>query len=171
LKDIYISSVDGTDFNTDPMESLIQQKQASIIRRQMESKDIVILVEHCHECTQHNSMSLRHDPKKYFDLAKMIMRETARTVHACSLNARCGVVRMPISNSARVGAFEVALLYKDNRDIFFFETIHSKLESQFWPDRDALVKRLLQFIISQKIAKHERVEKHEYDKLDPYPIG
>ena len=153
----------------------MKQKNASDIRDQMSPKDIVILVEHCHSCDDerkgHNSQSLRHNPRLYFDKAKMLMREAARAIHACSLNARCGVVRMPITSSSRLGAFEVVVIYKDHSGHIHHEILASKLESSFWPNKDMVVKNLIDFICGQNIAKYGGDIDRSYNKSGSFPIG
>jgi hypothetical protein len=46
----------------------------------LEQLDLVIAVEHCHNCEHHN-MTLRHDPKEYLLNADTILRALAETVH------------------------------------------------------------------------------------------
>ena len=69
---------------------------------QMDTSDLVIIVEHCCGCESHN-ISLRHDESKYVELADNMLAVAAKTLHGLGLNLRVGVLRHPTKNPKRIG--------------------------------------------------------------------
>ncbi len=71
--------------------------------------DVFIEVEHCCDCHYHNDMTLRHDPKKYIQVANNIIHGLVKAIASNNFAVRVFAMRSKISSQKRVGALEVTL--------------------------------------------------------------
>eukprot|EP01041_Mallomonas_annulata_P014260 gene14260-30338_t len=143
----------------------------------MNKGDLIIFVEHCCNCSTHDS-SLRHDERKYFDLANAVLRSLARVVHLHKLNIRLGVIRL-IPSEKRVGAFEVGALYRSPTSGVVFGDLHSKLETNKWPKLDPLKVKLKAFLygagipilLNRDVSSYSSKNTDGMKGIDSYPVG
>lgn len=71
--------------------------------------DVMIEVEHCCDCHLHNDQSLRHDPKKYVQVANAILYSLIKVVASSKLAVRLYALRSKTMSEKRVGALEVTV--------------------------------------------------------------
>eukprot|EP01041_Mallomonas_annulata_P013344 gene13344-28269_t len=145
----------------------------------MNKGDLIIFVEHCCNCSTHDS-SLRHNERKYFDLANAVLRTLAQMVHLHKLNIRLGVIRL-IPSEKRVGAFEVGALYRSPTSGVVFGDLHSKLECKNWPKIEPLKVKLKAFLygagipilLSSRDVLTTTTPKNTdgIEGIDSYPVG
>lgn len=125
------------DDKNDDIPTMIRGK----LLKSMEPSDVVIVVEHCCDCSKHRG-TVRHDPFKYKSVANSITKYLAETVHSCCLNVRLGVMQYALRKSNRLGALEIYLFYKGPNGAFEMKELHSKIASNFWPSTSLMGKRL-----------------------------
>ena len=141
----------------------------------LQISDMVVMIEHCCNCSQHSGMSLRHDPKKYEQWATFFLRNLSMLLHSFRLNVRLGVLRVPFTSVSRVGAFEIFLLYRNHEGEILHSILHSKLVTTRWPSILVLEKKLKDFLVQSAVPLYSD-ESGEYmsfgqDGLKSYPIG
>lgn len=130
----------------------------AIVRRQLEAHlkykcnlkpgEALILVEHCHQCEEHNTISLRHDEQKY----KITWCAVQDEVKLQYPTLGCYPMACCLSRGAkRIGAFEVYLCCKSPALLsgavelqggYVVKCLFSKLKGQFWPEPKYLTARL-----------------------------
>ena len=80
--------------------------------------DVIIAVEHCFDCEQHSTQSLRHDPKKYVQMANDMLYSVIELISSSNVNQATGDDSFPVrlfcmrvkpTSSERLGAFEVTV--------------------------------------------------------------
>lgn len=118
---------------------------------ELNSGDMVIIVEHCCDCHKHNT-TVRHDAIRYLQLGNEILKHLGNVVFTSCLNIRFGVVREPISDISRIGAFEITIVYKahNGSQVERYE-LYSKLRTRMWPCVALLEKRLKDFFQSYHV--------------------
>lgn len=150
----------------------------------MQERDIIISIEHCHNCQAHNS-TLRHDEAAYENQANSMLKNLAQIVHSCCVAVRVGVVRFKANITSkckysdantRIGAFEIQVAYKSLTGKIYPELLHSKLISRNWPSKSVLEKRLKTYLSKLQIPTFAYNENMEYEGqdsegLDAYPVG
>lgn len=139
--DIFLVSGGDCSIALEPPQSKLLQ----ILHKSLDKSDLVLVVEHCCNCKQHNS-SLRHNQQKYVQVANDLLRQLGQHVHSRFMNIRLGVMRFPIINPTRIGAFEVYVAYRTQHGDLDFRELHSKIQSKFWPSYNILEKRLNSFM-------------------------
>ena len=106
--------------------------------RKLGNLDLVISIEHCHNCEFHN-ISLRHDPEEYITSADSFLRALSKVAHESKLCARVGVTRFKANITpkskisdvdSRIGAFEIQVAYRSQTGFVHVEVLHSKLTSR-----------------------------------------
>ena len=156
----------------------------------MEENDLIISVEHCHDCSHHN-ISLRHDPKEYQEKALKFVKQLANEIFNGNYCVRLGICVVPAilkhnhkggneleTASNRIGAFEVQIAYKSpiSKDIEI-DILYSKLQTRRWPSKSVIEKRLNSFISKNHIPvmKPSMCEHIDFEmKMDDgysYPKG
>ena len=160
--------------NIPPLKS---EDYLSYVGNIIESSDFVITIEHCHECELHNSLSLRHDPNKYLNLANHYLRLISSLIHSFSLTVRLGVVRVPIISLEHVGAFEINVLYRNKEGILKVSCLHSKLKLLQWPSKSKVEDNLKIFLSDARLTVYES-NYSTYSgtctnnaTFKPYPVG
>jgi hypothetical protein len=128
----------------------------------MEESDLIISVEYCHDCKNHN-MTLRHDPKEYFEKALKMAKQLANDIFNGDYCVRLGICVVPAdlkahlcqpadNTASRIGAFEVQISYKSplthDTDI---DLLYSKLQTRRWPSKSVIEKRLNSFLAKNNI--------------------
>lgn len=71
--------------------------------------DVLIEVEHCCDCQYHNDMTLRHDPKKYIQVANNIIHGLVKAIASNNFSVRVFAMRSKITSQRRIGALEVTI--------------------------------------------------------------
>ena len=80
--------------------------------------DVIVIVEHCCDCEQHCTQSLRHDPKKYVQMANDVLYSIIEFVSSSSVSGSNGDDHCPVRlfcmrtkplTADRIGAFEVTV--------------------------------------------------------------
>ena len=73
--------------------------------------DVIIAVEHCTDCEQHNKQSLRHDPAKYVKIANDVLFTLIKAVVDSKLAVRLYALRVkPLGGGKdRLGAMEITV--------------------------------------------------------------
>ena len=80
--------------------------------------DVIVIVEHCCDCEQHCTQSLRHDPKKYVQMANDVLYSIIEFVSSSSVSGSNGddhysvrlfCMRTKPLTADRIGAFEVTV--------------------------------------------------------------
>lgn len=166
--------------------------------------DMLISIEHCHQCEQHSKV-LRHQAIEYHQQAIDIFRTLLYSIYSLTMPVRVGIIKFqadlslaqhnlnqPTTNlekPSRIGAFEVQIAYKDQKNQIRVHLLHSKLSTQKWPSKNVIKKRLLSFVTSCNIPTISRdlipsflfssatsdfsTEDVSYgnDSIEPYPIG
>jgi hypothetical protein len=150
----------------------------------MQARDIIISIEHCHNCQAHNS-TLRHDEGAYENQANSMLKNLAQIVHSCNYAVRVGVVRFKANITSkckhsdantRIGAFEIQIAYKGLTGESHPELLHSKLVSRNWPSKSVLEKRIKSYLSKLNIPEFAYNENMDYegqgnDGIETYPIG
>lgn len=77
--------------------------------------DVIIAVEHCCDCENHNNQSLRHDSKKYVAMANSVLYTLIKTVVDSRYAVRVFAFRLMPTSKARLGALEVTMSVNINR--------------------------------------------------------
>jgi hypothetical protein len=125
-----------------------EQKRKNSIEYRLESYlemwDVVICIEHCHNCDNHGA-SLRHNAAKYVDNAILFQKHISRVIFNCGYSIRVGVVRLHLTNESRIGAFEVDI-YCRSRLTYAHAVLHSKLLTLQWPTKRSIETELLSFL-------------------------
>eukprot|EP00904_Undaria_pinnatifida_P012546 jgi/Undpi1/8421/HiC_scaffold_25.g10889.m1 len=111
----------------------------------IESGDVVVTVEHCHECHGHR-MTTRHDPEVYLrhaNAVKELLIESLRrapirlavVLKRADLQSEPAVGGGGVKLPRRVGAFEVQVAARHPREAkpVQAQVVHSKLASGRWP--------------------------------------
>ena len=104
---------------------------------EMSSYDMIICVEHCCNCTQHN-LTTRHCEAKYVEYANLILHSISDFILEYNLNVRVGILRLPIQSIDRIGALEITLYYQTITKEIMNQIIYSKLLSNTWPSVTAI---------------------------------
>jgi Ca2+-binding EF-hand superfamily protein len=176
--------------------------------RYLVSYDLLISIEHCHHCEQHSKV-LRHQSIEYHQHALDIFRTLLYAIYSLTLPLRVGIVKFQADltshhngsldptavtglseTPSRIGAFEVQIAYKDQKNQLHVNLLHSKLSTQKWPSKNVIKKRLLSFITSCNIPtiSRDRIPSYlftsssspefsledisyDHDGLDSYPVG
>jgi hypothetical protein len=152
--------------------------------RRLHKRDLVITIEHCHSCCEHDS-NTRHVASKYTTMADYTLKMIAEICHEMCLSVRVGVFRFKarivlapgeVDSDSRIGAFEVQAAYRDSYDEIHYEILHSKLATTYWPSRSALVRKMEAFVEKADMHKHIRSRSaqwmdHGDDGLKIYPVG
>jgi hypothetical protein len=141
----------------------------------METLDIVISAEHCHNCTHHTT-TLRHKASEYVSHATIALQHLTHIVHSLRPCARVGVVRFSIADPGRLGALEVQVAFRNSRGDILKKVIFSKLQAQRWPTKSTLEKRFTSFYhtlgIQQTSDSHgELYDTYSDDVMGRYPVG
>ena len=134
--------------------------------------DFIIAVEHCCEC-HHHSM-FRHNEVEYLSLANNLLREYAELAFEFSVNARFGVLRIPSRSVARIGAFEIIAIYKNNENKLNYKILHSKLQTSMWPSADHIQYGFQIFLESIRITlfdPHEEFLSAYSKSFKACPVG
>ena len=80
--------------------------------------DVIVIVEHCCDCEQHCTQSLRHDAKKYVQMANDVLYSIIEFISSSSVNGSSGDDHYPVRlfcmrtrplTADRIGAFEVTV--------------------------------------------------------------
>ena len=80
--------------------------------------DVIVIVEHCCDCEQHCTQSLRHDAKKYVQMANDVLYSIIEFISSSSVNSSSGDDHYPVRlfcmrtrplTADRIGAFEVTV--------------------------------------------------------------
>ena len=80
--------------------------------------DVIVIVEHCCDCEQHCTQSLRHDSKKYVQMANDVLYSIIEFISSSSVNSPSGDDHYPVRlfcmrtkplTPDRIGAFEVTV--------------------------------------------------------------
>mmetsp|Transcript_10570 Transcript_10570/g.17793 ORF Transcript_10570/g.17793 Transcript_10570/m.17793 type:complete len:340 (+) Transcript_10570:695-1714(+) len=157
--------------------------------QKLEERDLVISIEHCHNC-QHHNVTTRHKPDEYLRNCSVFLKILAQIAHECGVCARVGVTRIKAhvtpksslsDHDSRIGAFEIQAAYRPPKGGKVIPvTLHSKLATRRWPAKSVLEKRFRAFISKAKVtismeeadphAKAEDVPMAE-DSALPYPVG
>jgi hypothetical protein len=148
--------------------------------RHLTPRDLVISVEHCHSCQDHHPFPSshpssgtlsgpHHDPAEYLEVADEILRYLSHFIHSMAPAIRLGVVRFPTKLSPpepsggaasgtgtgscqqRIGALEVQIGYKKENGEVCAELIYSKLNTNQWPSKSVLMKRLQRLLARYQI--------------------
>jgi hypothetical protein len=147
--------------------------------RGLEPLDLVISVEHCHDCENH-SITTWHDADEYVNVAHHTLKHLAEYVHSQCLCVRLGVVRFQakigthvchpvnahsplaepkqaaqiapvVDADSRIGALEVQIAYRNKHGQVLFDLLHSKLATTRWPSKSVIERRLQAFVSKAKI--------------------
>lgn len=115
---------------------------------QLKPGEACVIVEHCHRCEEHNSISLRHDEQKYKTACSTILQEVQKLYPSLKCYAMgCCLLR----GASRVGALEVylcclspALMSEalELRGGYVVRRLFSKLQMKYWPPPHFLDARL-----------------------------
>lgn len=155
----------------------------------MEKFDLLISIEHCHNC-QHHNVTTRHNPEEYIKLADDCLRNLTEKCLSLGLCLRVGVARVPAEMvthksklsdvDSRVGAFEVQIACRIPNGQVITEVLHSKLQSRRWPSKSVLDKRLQSFALKTHATTYYQPSADAYMTPDyimetssgqNYPIG
>ena len=152
----------------------------------LEPRDLIISIEHCHNCNHHN-IHTRHDANGYITHADQMLRALAQVAHESCISTRIGVIRFkanvtPKSKQSdvnnRIGAFEIQVAYKGTNGQVTPEILHSKLITRRWPSKSVLEKRFKSYISKLRIPTYSSEEKDSgtyketgAEGLGEYPIG
>eukprot|EP01036_Dinobryon_divergens_P025170 gene25170-33693_t len=80
--------------------------------------DVIVIVEHCCDCEQHCTQSLRHDPKKYVQMANDVLYSIIDFISSSAVGGSSGDDHYPVRlfcmrtkplTPDRIGAFEVTV--------------------------------------------------------------
>mmetsp|Transcript_22503 Transcript_22503/g.32862 ORF Transcript_22503/g.32862 Transcript_22503/m.32862 type:complete len:719 (-) Transcript_22503:668-2824(-) len=115
--------------------------------------DLVISVKHCSECAHHEY--IRHDETEFISRADSVLRYLSRAVHKLGLCVRCGVIRHTADGREAVGAFEVQVTLRDDRQNLYAEVLHSRLSTGRWPVRGILISRLHRLLNSLNLPHYQ----------------
>ena len=120
----------------------------------MEPLDLILSVEHCSNCDQHN-VSLRHSEAEYTGNADAMLQYLKEAILSLRFSVRLGVSRFSAmtvvtprsaESSSRIGAFEIQAAFKSRSNGLRVELLHSKLASMRWPSKSVMAKRLQAFL-------------------------
>jgi hypothetical protein len=174
----------------EPVEiiSLPSQKIFFPSYKHLDPLDMVISIEHCHECESHTSV--RHLPLEYIQHADDILRSSAQLIHSLHPCLRLGVIRFPakingdnklkktsgVDLPCRIGALEVQVGYKNHRGEVIYELIYSKLNTKRWPSKSVIEKRLMSVVSQFGLQSYSdsgeaTYESRRKDTHFPYPVG
>ena len=141
----------------------------------MDPMDIIVSVEHCHNCEYHNT-TLRHKPSEYIAQAEDMLDHLVGVLHAAQLCVRVGAVRIPSDITARsratddmsrIGALEVQIAFLGTKGPVHTELLHSKLKTRRWPGKSVVEKRMTSFLSKLDIRRFDPVSSQkEYPSLE-----
>jgi hypothetical protein len=131
----------------------------------MAAGEVVVTVEHCHDCAAAHGMSTKHDAAKYARVAA-VMAALAEGVCAEVLGpaaagaggggrVRTALVRADIKqvgSGCRVGALEVQVAMLDEAGVARVAVLHSKLASGHWPRQEKVARALRRFLADDNSA-------------------
>lgn len=135
----------------------------------LEEHDLILTIEHCHNCANHN-VSLRHDPKEYQEKSMKYIKQLASSIFEEQYCVRLGIGVIPAdlshSHHSRIGAFEIQIAYKSpiSRETEI-DLLYSKLQTRRWPSKSVVDKRLETFFSKHQIprVKSSALHSDDYD--------
>lgn len=179
----------GESKSTSKMEDLpLPEPRYFAAYQKMEDRDLIITIEHCHNC-QHHNVTTRHKEEEYVNHSSTFLRVLAQIAHECGVCARVGVGRIKANvtpkcstsdQDSRIGAFEIQIAYKQPNGKVVPVLLHSKLTTRRWPSKSVLEKRFRAFVAKAKVStsggdssdgRSGNNARMATDSAEPYPVG
>ena len=110
--------------------------------------ELVVTVEHCHNCEHAHGMTTQHSSARYMKAARamtdIVEQECVRQGKAL---VRVLLIPAPLEVAkGRLGALEVQATIMRSSGVPYSVVLHSKLATGRWPSRETVTRRLQQFL-------------------------